>query len=691
VTGEESSLLVSLIGKEQTMFNKIKLLYLLVILALILAACSAQPATPEPIVETLVVTEVIEATPVETIQVVTPTPEPSGPRTLVICMGSEPDTLYTYGTDGLATFQILQAIAEGGWGAFDNNSFAYQAVILEKLPSLADGDAALTPVVVGEGDRVVDATGDVVNLDPAADPPILLSPAGGGEPLPYQGGEFEMDQLSATFKLLPDLLWSDGASLKASDSVYAFNLLADPDTQGIKFKIERTASYEALDDLTTVWTGLPGFLDSEYYINFFGPAPEHTWGNYSAADLLTAEESHLKPVGWGPYMIDEWVHGENITLRKNPNYFRSAEGLPKFDTLIFRFVSSSTNALIASLLAGECDIVERASLIADQSQLLLELQDSDQLNSTFTTGTRWEHLDFGVQPRAYDDGYQIGVDRPDFFSDVRTRRAFAMCMDRQALVDKITFGQSTVIDTYLPPQHPLYNREVRHYDFDVAAGSALLEEVGWLDEDNDPNTPRIAQGVANVPDGTPLALIYETNTFRTQIADILQESLAQCGIKANIQINPELFADGPDGTIFGRQFDLGQFLWLTGVKPPCDLYLSNLTPGPAGETWISIQDGLERDFEFSGWGGQNHQGFVNEEYDRACNTALGSLPGQPEYEAAHLEAQRIFAEQLPVVPLYLQIQLAATRPDLCGFIMDPTNPSEFWNIEEFDYGEGCEE
>ena len=87
----------------------------------------------------------------------------------------------------------------------------------------------------------------------------------------------------------------------------------------------------------------------------------------------------------------------------------------------------------------------------------------------------------------------------------------------------------------------------------------------------------------------------------------------------------------------------------------------------------------------------NNTGFANEEYDRACKTALGSLPGQPEYEAAHLEAQRIFAEQLPVVPLYLRIKLAATRPDMCGHIMDPTNPSPYWNIEEFDYGEGCEE
>ena len=147
----------------------------------------------------------------------------------------------------------------------------------------------------------------------------------------------------------------------------------------------------------------------------------------------------------------------------------------------------------------------------------------------------------------------------------------------------------------------------------------------------------------------------------------------------------------PEGDLFGRKYDLGNFIWLTGVTPPCDKYLSGLTPGPAGESWISIQDGMERAFGISGWFGDNLTGFANEEYDAACRAALNSLPELPEFETVHLEAQRIFAEQLPVVPLYLRIRPAATRPDLCGLIMDMTNISGYWNIEEFDYGEGCEE
>ena len=43
--------------------------------------------------ETLVVTEVVEATPVEVTPVVTPTPEPADPRTLVICLDEDPEEI----------------------------------------------------------------------------------------------------------------------------------------------------------------------------------------------------------------------------------------------------------------------------------------------------------------------------------------------------------------------------------------------------------------------------------------------------------------------------------------------------------------------------------------------------------------------------------------------------------------------
>jgi peptide/nickel transport system substrate-binding protein len=669
------------------MFTKIKPLYLLIILSLILAACQTT-ATPDTVVETVVLTQVVEAPPVEVIQVVTPTSEPAGPRTLVICT-QEPDGFAPF-SHATRTGTIIETLFEGRWlGAVDSNSYAQQPILQEKLPSLADGDAVLVAVSVSEGDRVVDAEGDLVVLDANADPPIRLIPAGGGDPVTYQGGEIEMDQLSSTFTMLPDLLWSDGAPMTAHDSVYAFNLLNDPENDVDEFDTDRTESYVAIDDRTTVWTGLPGYLNKAYATNFFGPAPEHLWGHMPTLELFESEEYTRNPIGWGPYTLGEWVEGESLTMHKNPNYFRADEGLPRFDSVVFRFIAGGSTAEIASLLAGECDVI--TSDLFDQTELLLELQAAGRLKASFATVSFWEHITFGIQPPAYDDGYQAGVDRPDFFSDVRTRQAFAMCMDRQALVDTILSGQALVRDSYVAPQAPFYNPDVRKYRFDVPVGSALLDEVGWLDDDGDPSTPRVAQGVANVPDGTLLEVALESTSadIRQQVTAIIKDSLAECGIKANIQLytGSEWFSSGPEGKVFGRNFDLGEFAW--GINW-CGIGLSSLAPGPLDETWISIQDGAERTFN-ADWDGFNLGGFADKSFDTACSAALGTLPGQPENEAAHKEAQRIFAEQLPAVPLFSRVRVAASRPDMCGFIMDPTASSELWNIEEFDYGEGCEE
>ncbi len=148
----------------------------------------------------------------------------------------------------------------------------------------------------------------------------------------------------------------------------------------------------------------------------------------------------------------------------------------------------------------------------------------------------------------------------------------------------------------------------------------------------------------------------------------------------------EWFADGPDGKLFGRKYDLGQFAWLTGVQPACDLFITSQIPG---DPTLTNEDGTAT--YPSGWGGQNNSGYSNPEYDAACLGAIQSLPGQESYDANHLLAQQIFSEELPIVPLYLRLKLAATRPDMCNFFMDPTANSEMWNIEEFDYGASCGE
>src|SRR4030065_1391785 len=139
-------------------------------------------------------------------------------------------------------------------------------------------------------------------------------------------------------------------------------------------------------------------MTSVLFPNVWQPLPQHVMGQYAPVDMLTNFDAQAMYLGWGPYVIDEWVKGESITLQKNPNYFRASEGLPKFENLFYRFTGGDPNALIAAVLAGECDIVDQTTALDGQSQLLLQLQAKGQINATFVTGTTWEHADFDIHP-----------------------------------------------------------------------------------------------------------------------------------------------------------------------------------------------------------------------------------------------------------------------------------------------------
>lgn len=650
----------------------------LVAFSFVLAACqSAEPTVvevtrvvTETVVETVEVGGETQEVPVEVTRVVVetvvvePTEEPmeAQPKDLVVCMAQEPETLYVYGGSMLAMSAVLHSIFESDLTTL---SYAYQAQGLEKVPSLADGDAVINEVEVQPGDMVRDVTDTVVAWGEG----VTVNNAA-GEEVPFDGNPVTMEQMVVDFTLKPRV-WADGEPVKASDSVYSFNVVGEPDTPTVKYAWERTASYEATGDLSTRWTGLPGFLDSTYFTNFWGPLPEHVLGGFTAAELLTAEESSRLPMGDGPFMITEWVAGDRISLVKNPHYYRASEGLPYLDSVTYKFIPN-TNQLIAQLLSGACDIGTQDGMGSDQAPFLIEAENNGLLTPYFQTGTTYEHIDFNIDPVA-----EVASTRPDWFSDVRVRQAMTMCTDRQSMVDNILYGRSEVIHSYIPSVHPLYPGEgLTEWPYDVEAANALLDEVGWVDSDGD--------GIREHADGTPFIVSLGTtsgNAMRQQLTQIFKENLALCGIQVDLLYLPagEWFANGPEGVLFGRQIELGEFAWLTGVEPSCSLYGGWNVPGDP-----EALDENGNALYPSGWGGQNNTGWRNEEFDAACQKAIGSLPGTPEYEEGHIEAQIIFSENVPIIPLFLRLKIAAARPEILNFNVDPTQNSELYNIYELD-------
>jgi peptide/nickel transport system substrate-binding protein len=182
---------------------------------------------------------------------------------------------------------------------------------------------------------------------------------------------------------------------------------------------------------------------------------------------------------------------------------------------------------------------------------------------------------------------------------------------------------------------------------------------------------RESRGVRGIPSGTPFEVTLLTSSdspASQQVARIIKAHLADCGIRLNLETRPswEMFADGPEGPLFGRQFDMVETAWWFDVVPLCGHYMTSEIPD------------IER------WHGDNITGYANPDYDAICQAALQALPGTPEYNEYHKQTQVIFSEELPAIPLFMWLRVAVVGSNVLNFGLDSTSPSELWIIETLD-------
>lgn len=613
----------------------------LVLLLTLFTACTQKPA-PTPTPPLLTVSD----------------PQAAPPpilKELSICMAMEPDDLFLYGSTQLTAAAVRHALYENLTTTLD---YGYQAQGLEKLPNLAAGDAVVNQVTVQPGDTVVDADGRVTTLAAGT---MLLDAQ--GMPFVFGGEPVELPQMVVDFTLKP-MVWSDGTAVTAADSVFSYAAAAYHDEANDQIK--RTASYTAVDSLTVRWTGLPGWLDKTYFRNVWTPLPQHQLAAREMAGLadLFGPQPETPILSSGPFVVKEWIPGDSILLEANPYYYRRSEQLPRLSQIEVKFIPDA-NSAVAQLLAGMCDILTSDLVAVYHFGFMQEAAAMRLATLYYQTGIIFEHIDFGIN--SYGE-YGDGNGRPDWFEDVRVRQAIAHCTDRQRMVDEILFGLSEVMHTYAPSVNPLYPEDIPQWAYDVAAANVLLDEAGYRDTDGD--------GLRQDPiTGVPFEVTLDVpdSWKREPIALIFQENMRECGIAVSLNFAPpaDLFADGPEGKLFGRQYDLVEYAWLTDMEPPCAYWLSQNISGPVAEG-------------FGGWDDFNNTGWRDDAFDAACHQAQRAFRNSPEYVTAHQEAMRLFAEQLPVIPLFPRVRGAATLPFVRNFGLNPTQPSELWNVHELD-------
>ena len=208
-------------------------LSLLLLLACGLISCRTEAAeTVEPSTPTAVPTvRSVAADPTATPPAV---PEPG--KHLTICMSQEPSTLYWHGRATVFDEAVLHGIYENDLTTL---FYSYQPQGLETVPNLAQGDASFRVIQVDAGDKVIDAEGDVVTLEPGV---VVIS--ADGATVPFDGTTLFMQQLIVDFRL-KQRFWADGKPVTATDSVYSFQLAANPENPGDKSLIMKFGPHQS--------------------------------------------------------------------------------------------------------------------------------------------------------------------------------------------------------------------------------------------------------------------------------------------------------------------------------------------------------------------------------------------------------------------------------------------------------------
>jgi len=600
----------------------------------------------------------------------TPTPVPPPPETLIICLNQEPESLFLYsealmyGPAAAESRAVLQAIYDGPLDLLDDG---IAPVILNDLPTFENGKVILEPVTVAESDVYLNPVSmQAENLKPGS--PYLPQGCRGPECITnYSGGEIVMEQMAVEFELQDGWRWSDGETVRASDSVFSYQLDSSSDLSTTKYLVDRTQSYVALDDLRVRWTSIPGYLDPDYTTLFWAPLPQHQLGALSVGDLPGTDLAARMPLGWGAYMLETWEQGERITLIPNPYYKRSTEGLPAFDRLVFRFIGDDSRAGVQQLLTGECDALDESVLDALDAPLLEPYLAEGSIGLNWAAEPEVGMLIFNTAP--------IGRQGEAYFQAPAARQAVAACLDRTTLVEDLFAGYGLLPGTWLPAPTSAETPASLPVEYDPQAGRDLLQSIGWVELEGEPDQPRVAWGVPGVSNGTRLTVSFTStgSALDEAIAARLQQDLAGCGFEVQVQaVSFEAWVEPwPQGVIFGRGFNMTHTRWPVWLTPVCEVLAGREIPGA--------------DHPY----GINASGYSDLAYSQACDRLL--LAGfNPDIRSSALVAmQESYALNLPALPLYQSPRFIAYQPDLCGVGLQSLTESALWNLETWARGADC--
>lgn len=470
-------------------------------------------------------------------------------------------------------------------------------------------------------------------------PALIETDGTTGEPVPgLQTWEVSDDTLSYSFTISDDATWSDGTPISSTDVKFIIDAIqSDIETvfesaveQIVAVNIIDEKNYEVvLDEVNCAF--LPGFGSIRLL-------PAHKF----AADFSDFESSdfNMNPdISGGPYILEEWAPTEFEAYTANPDYWGGAPAIPN---LINRVMEDATIG-VQAIQAGEVDYMTMQGDLFQQITNLdgLEYSSYPQTSVGFLA-LNW--VDPNDPQPAYDaDGNPIEQAPHPLFGDVRVRKAVALGINVQDMIDAMGPDGGTPLVGAVSPISWAYHNELPRYEYDPEGAMALLEEAGWVDNDGD--------GIRE-KDGMPLAFTISYSSilqmFETE-ALIIQDQLNQIGF--DVSVEHYEWGNYLEEVYYGQKYDATPMTNSDGAAAEPDTFTGLLlsrrdTPGTGG----------------------NIASYINPEIDALIDQARSIAGCDPEDRTPlYHEIQEIAHEDVAYVWLFVPNMFHVSNSRIGGF------------------------
>lgn len=450
----------------------------------------------------------------------------------------------------------------------------------------------------------------------------------------------DVDQLVITFRWNPKLRWSDGEGVTAEDSVFAYEVAkAAPEGAEMRDRLSQVVSYTAVDAHTTQAVLQPDMVSLTAFLNCWTPLPYHILKGVALDSLATSDFAY-QPMGYGPYAIERRSAGE-VRMVRNAYYFGA---VPEAEFAVVSFLSS-VDLLRDGVAQGTLDAGFTDRVPPEQFPFLDQAASDRLIQVQYVPNPIWMHIDFNL-------------DVP-LLQKIQVRRAIALGTDRATMAQVLFGGHTPVLSSWvLPEQHEAAPPDqVMPYDYNPDEARRLLDEAGYRVQ---PDT-----GLRAGADGVTMTLqlmTIENNSALREVARRFAQDMRALGVTVSVQSMAADALFDQDGPLFQRQFELALFAWIAG-------------PDPGG---LPLWSCAAVPSQLNDWSGDNFAGWCFRDADRAIRVAVATLD-RDERQASYVLHQRLWSQELPVVPLFQRLSVVLTAPGVQGVQPDALAPLS-WNI-----------